>query len=259
MQPRRIALLALLVSHPHHTLTREKLLAYLWPESDDESGRHRLSESLYVLRKALGEGVLISEGDQVRLDPEGVTCDLLEFRKALAEEAHEAVAALYTGPFLDGFFLKGADEFHRWLDSERQAISEEYALALETLAGTAAVSGDALQAMSWWSRLAAHDPYNSRYALGLMQALAGAGDPGNAIHHAQKHARVLEEELGAEATPELLAFAERLRRGEVPVASPDSAAPSVTPGEEPGIPREAPGIPAEPSWQRGTGEPAFPP
>lgn len=218
VQPRRVALLALLAVHPHHTLSRDKLLAFLWPESPEEQGRHRLSESLYVLRKALGEEALISDGDQVRLDPVRLECDVVSFRSAVREEDPEAAVALYAGPFLDGFFLKDSGEFQRWVESERQSLAQDFGRAMETLAAAADRSGDPVEAVGWWSRLAAHDPYNSRFALGLMQALARAGDPGNAIQYAQEHAQVLREELGAEAPLDILASAESLRNGHEPWA-----------------------------------------
>ena len=53
-QRRRLALLALLASAGPRGVRRDKLLAYLWPESDAEQGRHSLSQTLYSLRQELG-------------------------------------------------------------------------------------------------------------------------------------------------------------------------------------------------------------
>ena len=206
VQPRRIALLALLASAPHHTIARERLMAFLWPESSEDQARHRLSESLYVLRKSLGEEALISEGDQVRLDTARLGCDLVAFRNAAQDGDLETAVDLYAGPFLDGFFLKEAEAFHRWVESERQSLAQDFAQALESLAMASDQSGDPLEAVKWWHRLVTHDPYNSRFALGLMRALARAGDHGNAIQHANEHEVCLREELGAEPPPEILAL-----------------------------------------------------
>jgi hypothetical protein len=43
--------------------TRDKLVGLLWPERDDERARHLLSQSLYVLRGAVGEDAVLSTGD----------------------------------------------------------------------------------------------------------------------------------------------------------------------------------------------------
>ena len=56
-QKRRLALLALLAAAPERALTRDRLIGYLWPDSDTEQARHLLSVSVYELRKALGDAI----------------------------------------------------------------------------------------------------------------------------------------------------------------------------------------------------------
>src|SRR5919199_113199 len=53
-QPRRLAVLALLARARERGLTREKLIAYLWPDADEERGRRVLSQTLYSIRRDLG-------------------------------------------------------------------------------------------------------------------------------------------------------------------------------------------------------------
>ena len=54
VQRRRLALLALLAVSPGQSLSRDKLVAYFWPEEERDRARHFLSDSLFRLRKALG-------------------------------------------------------------------------------------------------------------------------------------------------------------------------------------------------------------
>ncbi len=227
VQTRRIALLALLAASRTGAVSREKLTAYLWPEAEAERGRHLLSESVYVLRRALGTSALRSEGDSVRLDSDLVSCDVVEFESAVARGDLESAASLYAGAFLDGFFVKNAPEFDRWVEAERQRLADSYAATLERLAERAQEAGDHPAAVRWWRRLATHDPYNSRYALRLMEALAVGGDPANAIQHAEQHARLLERDLDIEPPPELLDFAEQLshelERARVAPGQPDAS------------------------------------
>ena len=51
-QRRRLAFLAILGASPAATVTRDRLVALLWPELDAEGARHRLSDSLHVAGKA---------------------------------------------------------------------------------------------------------------------------------------------------------------------------------------------------------------
>lgn len=227
-QRRRIALLAYLALSDRRRATRDKLVALFWPESDGERGRHSLAHGVYVIRRALGEGVLLSEGDDLVLDPERVRSDVEAFRAAVAREDLEAAAGLYAGPLMDGFHVSGAPEFERWLQVRRTALAAEHAGVLERLAGRAGREGRPAEAVRWRRRLAAADPLNARHALGLMEALAAAGDRAGAIRHAGTHARLLETELGAGPDPDVASLAAALRRGEppaVPTAGPGGGTP----------------------------------
>ena len=211
VQRRRLALLALLVGARDRGLTRDKLIAYLWPDSDAERARHLLSDSIYRINQALGGEALTVAGDVLRLDPERLPSDAWEFGDAIANGDWQRAVELYTAPFLDGFFLTGADEFERWAEAERDNCRRERARALEMLADEAEARGDQTAALRWWRALALDDPYSSRIALRLMAALESAGERAAAVQHARIHAVLLHEDLGVEADREVAAYAERLR------------------------------------------------
>ena len=63
--------------------TRERLLAMLWPESDDASARHGLRDALHIIRRTLGAGAVPSAGRLLRLDPAVVASDVGQFSQAL--------------------------------------------------------------------------------------------------------------------------------------------------------------------------------
>ena len=221
----RVALLALLaVEHPR-PISRDKLVAYLWPESGSDDARHLLRESLYILRSALGDDSVLGTGDDLRLNPDRLACDLWEFEAALARDDPEAAVGLYHGPFLSGFHLTDAEEFERWVDGERSRLARRYGKALEELAEREMRGGNRLRAVEWWSRLAAEDPYNSRIALGYMQALEAAGDRAGALRHASVHSELLRTDLDAAPEREVIVLAERLRL-ESRVASAGATAPA---------------------------------
>jgi TolB-like protein/DNA-binding SARP family transcriptional activator/Flp pilus assembly protein TadD len=211
-QRHRLALLALLAVAGDRRLTREKLIAYLWPEAEPERGRNNLNVSTYVLRTALGDSAFLSAGEDVRLNPEVVHSDVAEFEGALERADHAGAVALYRGPFLDGFFLPDAPEFDEWANGERQRLAGGYAKALEALATAAEADRDFQRAVELWKTRAGQDLYDSRVALRLMLALEASGNRAAALQHAAIHQRLLEEELGIAATPEIAALVERLRR-----------------------------------------------
>ena len=193
-QRRRLALLVLLAT-ASAGLTRDKIIAYLWPDADTENGRRFLSDSVYRINQALGSDVIVAAGDELRLDPDRLPSDAAEFAEAMADGDHERAASLYQGPFLDGFFLSDAPELEHWIEAERSRFARDLAAALEALARDASSNGRHAEATAWWRRLAALDPYSSRIALGFMQALDATGERAAAIRHARIHETLLREEL----------------------------------------------------------------
>jgi DNA-binding SARP family transcriptional activator len=211
-QRRRLALLALLALSPGRSLSRDKLTGYLWPEHGDEQARRLLTVSVYEIRRALGEEALRTNGDEVVLGTAAVRVDAIEFRLAVDLDEWDRAVALYSGPFLDGFFVADAPEFERWVDAEREHLARQFRVALERLAEQRERCGDAPGAVDAWRRLAAEDPFCGRVAVGLMRALESAGDRAGAIQHAGVHAALLREELVAEPDADVAAMADRLRR-----------------------------------------------
>jgi DNA-binding SARP family transcriptional activator/TolB-like protein len=217
-QPKRIALLAYLaLATPRGFHRRDTLIALFWPEHDEEHARNSLSQSVHVLRQALGAAALVSRnGDALSIDWADFWCDAVGFEEALDGGRLSDAVELYRGELLEGFHVGGAPEFERWVETERERLARRYAAALEELASEREAAADFVGATPWWRRLAARDPYSSRIALRLMRALAAAGDRAAAVQHARLHETMLREELDVAADPEVRALVRQLQ-----TASPD--------------------------------------
>ena len=205
-QRRRLAILAVA---RQAGLSRDKLVAYLWQESDAERARHVLNQLLYAQRRQFGEDGLFLGRKTLRLNPAVIWTDVASFEQALDDGAIQEGIALYRGPFLDGFFLKDAPEFERWVESQRDRLARRTAAALAALAQQATNAGDHRMAVNWWRRAGEIDPYDSNMALALVQSLAANGDRAGALLAARQHEELLQKELGV--TPDQ-SFAEAVRR-----------------------------------------------
>jgi DNA-binding SARP family transcriptional activator len=241
-QPRRLAMLALLARAGDLGVGRDRLIAVLWPDIEEERARRNLTHALYALRRDLGDEESIQGAKDLRLDTERIAVDVCEFNDALAQGRLAHAASLYAGPFLDGFHLSGVPEFERWAEDERQALQHQFAQTLETLARRA---GDVAEAAGWWRRLAGLDPLNARYSLGLMEALAASGDIAGALQHARVHEVLVAEQLDLPPDHDVVALAATLReRRDAP--APAVAAAVVTPPIEV-VATEQPTAPAPPN------------
>ncbi len=242
-QRHRLALLALLAMAPSRRLSRDKLIAYLWPDRDADSGRNLLKVSTYVLRSVLGDGTLLSEGDDLRLNAQSLAIDVAEFDVALESRDYQRAVELYKGPFLDGFFVPDAPEFEEWSERERQRLATGYRVALEALAQAAEAEKELHRAADHWRALAAHDPYDSRVAGRLIQALANVGNRAGALQHASVHERLLQSEFAMPLPPDIVQLVEKLKQEPavaVATSPPPAAIAKVPPAEPPTVTTPAP-------------------
>jgi eukaryotic-like serine/threonine-protein kinase len=210
-QRRRLALLAVIAASADAGVSRDRLQAMFWPESDAESARHALNQLLFLVRRELGS-VTLSGTAELRLGSDDLSTDVLELERAAAAGDDEKVVALYAGPFLDGFHVRAGLEFEHWQDEKRAQLSAFYLASLERLATAATTSGDHAAAAAHWRRLTVIDPLNARFAVELMRALAAAGEVPGAVQHAKVHAALLIAETGLEPDAAVSALAAELRR-----------------------------------------------
>jgi DNA-binding SARP family transcriptional activator/predicted negative regulator of RcsB-dependent stress response len=213
---RSLALLAILAAAGEQGVPRDKLLLYLWPESDTKRARNSLHQTLYALRQQLGQDAILAGIPNLQLNPARCSSDLWDFDAAVARGDIETAIGLYGGPFLDGFSLPELVEFEQWMEEERTRIARRYADALEAAAVRAGRDGMHRLAVERWQRLARLEPLSSRPVVGLIRALAAAGDRASALAQAKVYEELVLRELGTAADPAVTALVEQLRSSPTP-------------------------------------------
>jgi TolB-like protein/DNA-binding SARP family transcriptional activator len=202
-QRKTLALLALLGAAGQRGLSRDKLIASLWPETNAEHGRGLLKQACYALRRDLHAPDLFLGSIQLRLNPAAISSDLAAFACALEENDPGRAVSFYTAPFLDGFYLNGGGEFETWAETERARLAGQCREALEVLCAEANQRGDHRVTVGWWRRLLELDPLSSHAALGLMTALDSAGERAEALRRGQAYGELVRSELGDDPPAEL--------------------------------------------------------
>ena len=247
-QPRRLALLALLAVAGERGVTRDAMLAYLWPDADEERGRRALAQALYALRRDLRSDEAFIGVKDLRLNPDLVQADLWDFRDAMATGALERAAELARGRFLEGFHLPGAESFENWVEVTRSGLAHQFADLLHQLAERSTARGEHRAATAWLRKLAAQDPLNARIACQLMESLAAQGDTAGALQHSRVYETLIGQELDLPPDREVLVLAARLR----------NAAGATEPAQLPLTTAPAPAVPPplERSAVRDQGAPA---
>ena len=124
-QPKRLGLLVFLAMAGNGGVRRRDiLLSHFWPELDETRARGALRQATYVLRRSLGDRVIVMRGDdELGIDVSELWTDVTAFESAVNAGDMHAAAGLYRGDFLDGFFVSGASSaFDEWVSLERQRL-----------------------------------------------------------------------------------------------------------------------------------------
>ncbi len=214
-QPKRLALLAYLAAAtPHAFHSRDALLALLWPNLDHEHARAALRQALYVLRRALGDGILVTCGDDViGLDHARVWCDVTAFDQAIDVGDRAAALELYRGEFLAGFHMSGALELERWVDAERVRLAGRASQAAWALSESEREAGCLTRALEWARRLLAFAPDDERALRHVVTLLGQLGDRTSAIRIYEEFARRLRADFEIEPALETKALVAAIRSG----------------------------------------------
>jgi predicted ATPase/DNA-binding SARP family transcriptional activator len=200
------ALLAFLAYHRHRAHPRDVLIELLWPESDPDAGRNRLSVALSSLRRQLeppgvpAGAVVIADHATVRLNPATATTDIAEFETALqaADQATSAVEraerlgdaiGLYRGELLPGYY-------EEWLLPERERLADAFFQAVADLVAMQEQTGDLAAAIRWARRAVAVDPLREDSHASLIRLLGASGQTEAAQRQYRELERLLEAHLG---------------------------------------------------------------
>lgn len=236
-RPKRVALLVYLtLRRPRGRQPRDRILSVFWPEMPFDRGRRALNQAVYVLRRGLGDSVILSDPDGgLSIDPQMLECDAIEFERLLDAGDFERGLRLYRGPLLDGLHLADAFEYERWLATERRRLQRRAIEAAHQLAEAHRSAGNPVAAVRWLRTAAGWAPYDEAVHAAFIEALFEAGDRAGAAEEHGRFVRRLQEDLELAPSAETHAVVQRtLNSGRTEGAPPGDPAP---PNES-----EAPGL-----------------
>ena len=240
-QPKRVALLVYLaVEGRRAPVSRDRLLALFWPESDATRARNALSQSLHHLRQALGPDVVESQGaGAVALRTDALWCDAVVCAEALDRGDVELALDLYRGEFCPTLFVSGAPEAEEWLEGQRRRLRSAALAAARAHAERLAERGEAEAAVRAARRAFALHPEDESDVRALLALLDRCGDGAGALLAYRDFAQRMAASLEMAPAAETRRLVEAIRRGREPrpEAAPDRAVPgAATAAALPGAP-----------------------
>jgi DNA-binding SARP family transcriptional activator/predicted ATPase len=196
-----------------HAHTRDHLAALLWSDALEKNARHSLRSTLYHLRQALqargAEAALLGDGELVSLQPDETACDVVRFRRLIAdgsEAALDEAISLYHGVFLQGFTLDDAPLFEEWMRFEQAALRRAYLDALQRLAASAEGRQAWDAAIGYLQRLVQLEPLAEEPQQRLIRCYIRTQAIGPALRQYRQFETELRQELGLAPSPETQAL-----------------------------------------------------
>ncbi len=255
-QPVRCALLVYLAVE--REASRDELMGLLWPERPQDRARHALNQTVYELRRLLGDEWATVEGDRVRAT-EDVTCDATAFEAAATGGSPAEALALYRGAFLEDARLADTNAFETWTDRIRARLARLHRGARREAMDALLTSGDQAQALAMAREWVELEPLDDEAQHRFIELLAAAGHRSEAIQQYERYARRIRAELEVEPLDDTIALVERIRAGAAAPA-PETDAPAAVdkrPVDTTAEPRDAAAA-APPSPEGRDGAPTAP-
>lgn len=183
------ALLLSIAAAPPEGVSRDELIARVWPRAEGEEGRHRLRQAMYRLRQ-LTVPVHLRAG-HVSFDWAETALDLHLLLHGTPRR--ETLVELGALPFLPSYAPTLGEPFGHWLESLRARVATRLRRALADEV-TSARSRGRFHEMGQVARaLLSLDPLNEIGTMGLAEALALEGSKVEALRLLEDY----EDEVGA--------------------------------------------------------------
>ncbi|NLV69726.1 MAG: hypothetical protein GXY56_02495 [Clostridiales bacterium] len=207
------ALVYLLIAHNGKFISRDKIMAYLWPDSTTDAARYNLRYNLWQLKKLLphdgaDRSLVLSEKDGCSIDSRySFQCDLLKIQacsvhsRDLEELAH--TKGLFCGDFMEGWYLKNCNEFNEMILFERMNCERIQVELLKALARRYEESGRLEDALTTWKEMAQVDMDNEETAYNIVRLYYEMGNRVAAINHYKKFETGLWDNLNIAPNEEL--------------------------------------------------------
>ena len=202
--------------------SREKIIALLWPDSDEAQGRTTLRRTLADLRGRIEDADstahLIVQRDMLGFDfSSDFDLDLYSIEHAYSLAGGSSIAhgirgedfsslllqlqravSLFRGPFMEGFSLNEATNFENWIGFQREVWYQRVGVILDKLSQLLYDAGELLRAREIAARWITLDPLHEPAQRRLIEIHLGVGDYNAALRAYEAYRLKLAEELNVE-------------------------------------------------------------
>ncbi len=182
-------------------VSRDQVICLLWGDEDETSGKKKLRDAVYQVKRLLGKDLLLTGGHtEIELNPQAPLRTDWEKQEEPENE----------GEFLDHFYIKNCYEFEEWAEEIRTCIRKRRAEEARRRMEKAAVEKDDASLQKYSNLLLAEDPYNEELYFETMSLYAENGSYTMAIRLYNDLKRRLSRDLSEEPSKGLKELFQRI-------------------------------------------------
>ena len=199
------ALLCLLFLRKDKCAPREKIAAYLWPDSTAEASKYNLRYNLWLIKKTTDTD---EDGNSlIKLDREycsindnyHYTCDILRLEElenaGISLQNLEEIHAMFRGEFMEGYYFNNCDELNELILNRRITYENTKAKILTQIADLYEKAKQFDEAAGIMEEILEMEPYNESIATRLMTLYSKVGNLNGAISFYHTYRNRLAENL----------------------------------------------------------------
>lgn len=211
------SLFKLLLLAPNQQLLKDRLLEWLWPDSDPARAANNLHRTLFVLRRVLQPDLsdaanshyIAFKDELLSLEKNSIAwVDINEFERLIQLghqqgdnlKHYESARMLYQGDFLP------EDLYEDWAQERRETLKAAYCNLLQRIARLYTQRSAYNDAIGCLQDLIGIDYTNEEAYRDLMRLHAQTGQRHHALHLYQQLCKMLQQELGVEPASDTTAL-----------------------------------------------------
>ncbi len=202
-----IALICMLVLNDKKAISREKIIAYLWPDSNEDAAKYNLRFNLWLIKKNIGtdnagNSFLCVDKECCEINEKyKYTCDLLEITRFKPRDTDSIadllrLKELFTGEFLEGCYFNNCEELNELILFERINLEKKKVSILKRIAELYETEKQYESCLEKVLEIQEIEPYDEEIALKIMDLYAIKGNNAKAIDYYNIFSNTLATSLG---------------------------------------------------------------
>jgi len=199
------ALLCLLFLRKDNCAPREKIAAYLWPDSTADASKYNLRYNLWLIKKSTdtdedGNSLIKLDREYCSInDSYHYTCDILRLEElenmGVSLQNLEELHAMFRGEFMEGYYFNNCDELNELILDRRITYEKGKAKILTQIADLYEEAKQFDEAAGIMEEILEMEPYNESIATRLMTLYSKVGNLSGAISFYHTYRNRLAENL----------------------------------------------------------------